>query len=315
MESIVYTDKNKKNSANKRGKVSLSRRIWEYRASYVLIAPFSIVFFLFTIIPVIIAICFSFTYYNILQSPKFIGWNNYVKLFFQDEIFFTAIKNTLIFAVVTGPIGYLLSFILAWFVNELNPRLRAFMTLLFYAPALSGVTYIWTIIFNGDQYGYLNSILLNLGLLQSPIQWFVDPAYMKMAVIVVILWSSMGVGFLAFIAGFQNVDRTMYEAAAVDGIKNRFQELWYVTLPAMKGQLMFSAVMTITSSFNIGDIITQLCGFPSSNYAAHTIMNHLSDYGSIRYEMGYACAIATVLFAIMVDSNFVVQKLLSKMGK
>ena len=175
MESIVYTDKNKKNSANKRGKVSLSRRIWEYRASYVLIAPFSIVFFLFTIIPVIIAICFSFTYYNILQSPKFIGWNNYVKLFFQDEIFFTAIKNTLIFAVVTGPIGYLLSFILAWFVNELNPRLRAFMTLLFYAPALSGVTYIWTIIFNGVQYGYLNSIFFNLGLLQSQIQWFVDP--------------------------------------------------------------------------------------------------------------------------------------------
>lgn len=294
---------------------SLGQRIYEYRASYVLIAPFTIFFGLFTLIPVVIAIWFSFTYYNILQPPKFVGWSNYVKLLFNDEIFFIAVKNTLVFALVTGPIGYMLSFIVGWFVNELSPRVRAFMTLLFYAPALSGVTYIWTIILSSDRYGYLNSILLNLGIIQSPIQWFLDPQYMKMAVILVVLWSSMGVGFLAFIAGFQNVDRSLYEAAAVDGIKNRFQELWYVTLPSMKGQLMFSAVMSITSSFNIGDIISQLCGFPSSNYAAHTVMNHLTDYGTIRFEMGYASAIATILFLIMVGSNGLVQKLLSKVGQ
>lgn len=292
-----------------------TNRFRRYRASYVLIAPFTLVFFTFTVLPVIIAVVLSFTNYNVLQSPDFVGWRNYVKLLFGDDIFFIAIKNTLVFALITGPVGYMLSFIIGWFVNELSPKIRAFMTLLFYAPALCGVTYIWGIIFSGDRYGYLNALLIRFSVVNSPVQWFTDPHYMKAAIIVVVLWSSMGAGFLSFIAGFQNVDRSLYEAGAVDGIRNRFQELWFITLPAMKGQLLFSAVMSITASFNIGDIITQLCGFPSSNYAAHTIMNHLADYGSIRYEMGYACAIATLLFLIMVGCNGVIQKMLSKVGQ
>jgi len=296
-------------------KKTLRRRLKDYSSSYILMAPFAVIFITFTLIPVLIAIYYSFTYYNILQKPQFVGWSNYVKLLFNDNIFMIAIKNTLVFSIITGPIGYFLSFIVAWLVNELNPKIRAFMTLLFYAPALSGVTYIWSIILNADQYGYLNSILINMGIITEPIKWMMDPAYMKGCIIVVVLWSSMGVGFLAFIAGLQNVDRTLYEAAAVDGIKNRFQELWFVTLPSMRGQLLFSAVMNITSSFNIGDVITTLCGFPSSNYVAHTIMNHLHDYGTIRYEMGYACAIATILFVIMLFSNEIVQKLLAKVGK
>lgn len=291
------------------------KTVYLWRASYFLIAPFTIIFVTFTVLPVIIAIYYSFTYYNILQPPKFIGWENYKNLLFNDQIFLIAVKNTMIFAVITGPVGYMLSFVLAWFVNELTPKVRAFMTLLFYAPALCGVTMIWSLIFSGDQFGYLNSWLMKLGLISGPIQWFTDPNYMKTAVIIVVLWSSMGVGFLAFIAGFQNVDRTLYEAGAVDGIKSRYQELWFITLPAMKGQLLFSAVMSITGSFGIGDIITALCGFPSSNYAAHTIMNHLSDYGTIRYEMGYACAIATILFLFSVFANKFVQHLLSKVGE
>lgn len=309
MDSIITVENQKKTT------IPLSKRLWKYRSSYVLIFPFTLIFFTFTVLPVLVAVFFSFTNYNILQFPDFIGWTNYTKLLFKDDIFLMAIKNTLVFAFVTGPIGYILSFIVGWFVNELSPKIRSFMTLLFYAPALSGVTYIWGIILSNDQYGYLNSVLIKLGFISTPIQWFTDSNYIKAAVITVVLWSSMGVGFLSFIAGFQNVDKTLYEAAAVDGIKNRFQELWFVTLPSMKGQLLFSAVMSITASFNIGDIITQLCGFPSSNYAAHTIMNHLADYGSIRYEMGYACAIATVLFLIMIGCNGVVQKLLSKLGQ
>ena len=210
---------------------------------------------------------------------------------YPDEIFLTAVKNTLIFAAVTGPVSYGLCFIVAWFVNELTPRVRALMTLLFYAPSLSGTVSIWMIVFSGDSYGYVNAIGMQLGLINTPKQWFSDPALMKTAIIVVVLWSSLGVGFLSFIAGLQNVDRSLYEAAA-----------------------LFSAIMSITSSFSIGDIVTQLCGFPSASYAAHTIMNHLSDYGSIRYEMGYACAIATVLFLMMVGTNALVQKLLSKVG-
>ena len=302
-------------NSNAKGGESLRAKIVRYRASYVLTAPFAIIFLIFTVIPVLISIYFSFTDYNILQPPKFVFWENYRRLFFADDIFGLSIQNTLIFAVITGPVSYLLCFIVAWFINDLPPKLRAFMTLLFYAPALSGVTAIWQLIFSGDQYGYLNSWLMKFGVINSPVQWFTDTATIKIVVIIVVLWSSLGVSFLSFIAGLQNVDRSLFEAGAVDGIKNRYQELWYITLPSMSGQLLFSAVMAITSSFNIGPIITTLCGFPSSNYAAHTIMHHLTDYGSIRYEMGYACAIATVLFLFMVGANIAVQKLLSKVGR
>ncbi len=301
--------------SNKNGSEGLMKKIYRYRASYVLTAPFAIIFMVFTVIPVIISIYFSFTDYNVLQAPNFVGWENYRRLFFADDIFSLAIENTLIFAVITGPVSYLLCFIVAWFINDLPPKLRAFMTLLFYAPALTGVTTIWQLIFSGDMYGYLNSWLMKFGIINSPVQWLTDTSTIKTVVIIVVLWSSLGVSFLSFIAGLQNVDRSLFEAGAVDGIKNRYQELWYITLPSMSGQLLFSAVMAITSSFNIGPAITTLCGFPSSNYAAHTIMHHLTDYGSIRYEMGYACAIATILFLFMVGANIAVQKLLSKVGK
>jgi multiple sugar transport system permease protein len=133
--------------------------------------------------------------------------------------------------------------------------------------------------------------------------------------IVVALWTSLGTAFLSFIAGFQTIDRSMYEAAAVDGIKNRWQELWYITLPTMRPQLMFGAVLAITNSFGFGAVVDALCGFPSVDYAAHTIMHHLSDYGGARYEIGYASAIAVILFVIMFSSNIIIKKALSKVGE
>lgn len=292
------------------------KEIPQHKASYLFMLPFSVIFFAFTVLPVIIAIYYSFTQFNVLQPAIYVGAKNYLDLFFNDPIFLIAFKNTLIFAVVTGPVGYLLCFLVAWFINELPPKLRSLVTLLFYAPSLAaGSAFaIWNIFFSSDQYGIFNSILLSLGLTSSSIQWFIDPTYIQGAVMTVVLWSSLGAGFLAFIAGFQNVDRSLYEAAAVDGIKNRYQELWFITLPAMRGQLMFSAIMSITGSFGIGSVITQLCGFPSSNYAAHTVMNHLEDYGTIRYQMGYACAIATVLFLVIIGLNKLIQYMISKVG-
>lgn len=293
----------------------IKKQMIKYRMAYVFILPFTLVFFVFVLIPVVIAIYFSFTYYNILQPAKPVGWDNYIQLFFYDDIFLPALKNTLVFAIVTGPLSYLICLAVAWFINELSPRIRAFMTLLFYAPALSGAYAIWTLILSGDSYGYLNAWLLKSGLISNPIQWFVDPLYIRTSVMVVILWSSLGVSFLTFIAGFQNVDPTLYEAGAIDGIKNRYQELWFITLPSMRGQLLFSAVMSITASFGVGDVVTALCGFPSSGYEAHTLVNHLQDYGGIRFEMGYACAIATLLFVMMVACNKGTQALIARVGK
>ncbi len=288
------------------------KRNW---AGYVMVAPFMILFTIFTVVPVVLSVFFSFTDFNMLQMPNIVWFDNYVRLFLDDDIFLTAVKNTFIFAVIVGPCSYLMALMVAWFINELSPKIRAIVTLIFYAPSISGQAYlIFTTLFSSDSYGWANAWLLELGLISKEIAWFEDADYVMPLCIVVALWCSLGTSFLSFIAGLQGVDRAQYEAGAVDGIRNRWQELWYVTLPNMKPQLMFGAIMSITNSFGFGGIVTALCGFPSVDYAAHTIMHHLDDYGGQRFEIGYSSAIAVVLFAIMVGSNLLVKKVISKVG-
>ena len=285
------------------------------KTGYFLLAPFYIIFFVFTVLPVILSIFFSVTDFNMLETPRIVWFDNYIRLFLDDDIFLLAIKNTLVFAAITGPGSYLLSLIMAWFINELPPKIRALMTLIFYAPSISGNVYlVWTYIFSADSHGFLNGTLMNLGLITTPIAFLKNTSYIMPIVIIVALWTSLGTSFLTFIAGFQVVDRSLYEAAAVDGVKNRWQELWFGTLPYMRPQMIFGAVMAITQSFGFGAVITGLVGYPSPDYCAHTIMHHLEDYGTTRWEVGYASAIATVLFLVMYGANALVKKLLSKVG-
>ena len=286
------------------------------KTAYFMVAPFFILFIIFTVLPVVLSIFLSLTDFNMLEMPGWQGTKNYERLFLDDEIFMLACQNTLIFASVTGPVSYILSLLVAWFINELPPKIRAVVTLIFYAPSISGQVYlIWKTLFSSDAYGWANATLMDLGIISAPILWFQDANYVMGLCIVVALWTSLGTSFLAFIAGLQTVDRSMYEAAAVDGIKNRWQELWYITLPTMRPQLMFGAVLAITNSFGFGSVVDALCGFPSVDYAAHTIMHHLNDYGGARYEVGYASAIAVILFVIMYGSNVVIKKALSKVGE
>lgn len=296
-------------------KKPLRRKIYLNRTLYLMMLPYLFLFFLFTILPVIISFGLSFTYFNILEPPVFNGWTNYLTLFLDDEIFIIAIRNTLVLAVVTGPLGYLLSFVFAWLINELPNKFRSFVTLIFYAPSIAGnAVIIWTLIFSSDIYGFANAYLIKFGLLNEPITWLQDSKYILPIIIIVQLWMSLGVNFLALIAGLKGIDKDQYEAAAVDGIKNRWQELWYITLPNMRPQLMFSAVIQISSTLGIGAITTSLVGFPSIEYAGHTIVNHLVDYGTIRFEMGYASAIATILFIASIALNRLIQKILRRVG-
>ena len=291
------------------------KEIFKHRICYLFLAPYAIVFALFFVAPVIISIFFSFTYFNILEPPRFIGLRNYTNLLLADDVFLISVRNTFIMAAITGPIGYMAAFLFAWFINELPRYVRAFATLVFYAPSISGGAFmIWLLIFSGDAYGYINGFLMNWGLLDQPVLWLSDPRYMMPVMLIVILWMSLGAGFLAFIAGLSTIDPTLYEAGVVDGISNRWQELWFITLPNMKGMLMFGAVLAITQSFGVADVTIALAGFPSTDYAAHTIVNHLIDYGSIRFEMGYASAIATILFLTMIFCNYVIQKMLRRVG-
>ncbi len=282
---------------------------------YAFLAPYGILFCAFYVLPVITSIFFSFTYYNILEPPRFLGLQNYMSLVLEDDVFLIGIKNTLMIAVITGPLGYIMSFLFAWLINELPRWIRTIAVVVFYAPSIAGNLYvIFSVFFRGDAYGYANAFLMDLGIIDAPILWFINPVYMLPICMVVILWMSLGTGFLSFVAGLQGVDRAQFEAGYMDGVKNRWQELWYITLPNMKPMLLFGAVMSITQAFGVCDVTMALCGYPSTDYAARTIVTHLYDYGFSRFEMGYASAIAVVLFLMMILCNKAIQSMLRRVG-
>ena len=293
--------------------LKMMKRTW---GGYVMILPFTVCFIAFTMIPVILSILLSFTDFNMLEWPSWRGFDNYIRLFLEDDLFMTAFQNTIIFAVATGPASFIISFILAWFINELSPKARSFVTFIFYAPSISGGAYlIWQLVFKEDIYGYANGWLMSLGLISEPIAFFKDVNYIVPLCIMIQLWSSLGTGFLANIAGLQGVDRSLYEAGSIDGIKNRWQEAWYITLPQMKDILLFGAVLAITGAFGFGGVVDALCGNPSTDYVAWTLSHHLGEYMGQRFEFGYASAISIVLFFLMAGMNIVVQKLLEKVGQ
>ncbi len=281
-----------------------------------MLAPFFVLFFLFTILPVLSSVVLSFFDFDAVSFPKFAGLDNYMRMFLEDDIFPKALSNTLVFAVITGPIGFFLSFMLAWMVNEFGPTVRTVLSFLFYAPALTGnVYFVWQILFSGDAYGYMNSLLISLGLITDAIQWLKNPQYVLTIIVIVQLWLSLGTTFLSNIAGLQNVNPELYEAGAIDGIKNRWHELWYITLPSMKSILMFGMVMQIQSAFSVSAVPMTLAGFPSVNYSAETIVTLLTDVGTARYEMGYAAAISVVLFILMSLTKELLAKFVNLAGR
>lgn len=277
-----------------------------------MLAPFFSLVLFFIVIPVAAAIALSFTDFNMVELPRWVGWLNYQRLFIEDQTFLIALKNTLFFALVNGPISYVFAFLMAWVINEMPYKFRVFMTVVFYAPSISGnIYFIWTYLFSGDQYGIVNSFLMNMNVIKEPIQWFTDTQYNMTIVIIIQIWLSLGVGFLSFIAGLQSIDTSQYEAGIIDGIKNRFQRLWYITIPNMKSMMLFGAVIQIAGALSVGAVTQALTGgFTSMNYSTMTIINYITDYATQRYEMGYASAIGVVLFILVVVCKKALFKLL-----
>ncbi len=284
------------------------------KSAYGFLGPYLLLFAVFIIVPMIIAIGLSFTNFNTIEMPSFVGFLNYINLLTQDDIFMQyVLPNTVTYALIVGPGGYILAFIVAWALSQLTKVPRTILALIMYSPSMtSGVamTVLWKILFSGDQTGYVNSWLMKLGIITEPIIWLINSKYLLMIIIIVGLWSSMGVGFLAMLAGILNSDETLYEAAAIDGVKNRFQEMIYITIPTMKPQMLFGAVMAIVNTFQNGVIGVQLSGSnPTPNYAGQLIVNHIEDYGFIRYEMGYAAAVSVTLLVIVYIFSTISKKL------
>ena len=288
----------------------------ENRSAYVLLLPFFVLFTMFIVWPLLLTFLLSLTSYNVFETPVFIGWQNYVNLFVNDEVFAISVRNTLMFALIVGPLGFFLSLFFAWVINEMPSGIREVATLIFYAPSISGTAFaIWLLIFDGDIYGYLNSFLIRINAITEPVAWLQTPKYMPAAVIIVQLWISMGTAFLAMRAGFTTVDRQLYESGMVDGVKNRWQELWFITLPAMKPHLVLSSILSITAAFSIEVVPTAMTGSPSVDYATQTMMQTVRDYGLVRMERGYACAMATLVFLLTLGANKFARNIIDKVGK
>lgn len=295
-------------------KTHRSVRAGETRAAYLLLSPYLLIFFAFIILPIIIAVLLSFTNFNSFTFPQFNGVANYTFLFAEDSIFMQyVLPNTIAFSLIVGPVGYILAFLMAWGLAQLPKLPRTVLALLIYSPSMtSGIAMqvVWKTLFSGDQTGYINSVLLNLGIIDAPIQWLQSSEYLMPVMIGVSIWSSMGIGFLSMLAGLINTDHEIYEAAYMDGIKNRFQEIIYVTIPMIKPQMLFGAVMAIVNTFSVGAIGVELSGSnPTPQYSGQLIVTHIDDYGFTRYEMGYAAAISVVLLLIIYLFSIVVRKL------
>ena len=283
---------------------------------YLFMAPFMLAFFLFTVIPIVSSMVLSFFDYDMVSTPIFVGFENYIRMFTADDLFFTVLANSLSFGILVGPGGYLLAFLLAWMINEFPRVIRVFLTFIFYVPSLVGnALYIFQIMFSGDSYAYINNLLISFGFITEPIQWFQNPEYNFVLIVAIQLWSSMGVSFLANIAGLQNVNTELYEAGAIDGIRTRWHELWYITMPSMKTILLFSAVMQIQTAFSMGALQTTLAGYPSVNNSLDTLVQYIGDIGTTRYEMGYAAALSVFLFAIIIIFRYLIGGLLNLIGK
>jgi multiple sugar transport system permease protein len=273
-------------------------------SAYAFISMYALLFIVFIVVPVVVAILLSFTFFDTIQIPKFTGLRNYVVLLTQDDIFIRyVLPNTIKFAVIVGPGGYAMAFLLAWILAQLPRIPRTILALILYSPSMTaGVAMgtVWMTLFNGDQNGYLNSVLLNMNAIQEPNQWLQSPQYLMTIMIIVTLWGSMGVGFLAMLAGILEINPELYEAGSIDGISNRFQEIINITIPSMKPQMLFGAVMAIVGTFQAGAIgVTLSGGNPTPQYAGQLIVNHIEDFGFLRYEMGYAAAVSVVLLLMV----------------
>lgn len=303
-------------SSKKIGKRSGVFSTSENVAFHLIMLPFMLFFLLFNILPVLSSVVLSFFDYDMVSSPIFTGLENYSRMFTADETFMKVLGNTLRFSIVAGPGSFILAFLLAWMINEFSRTVRVILTFIFYAPALVGNAYfIWQIFFSGDSLGYLNNFLISFGFLTEPVNWFQNTSYNMTILLIIQLWMSMGVSFLANIAGLQNVSAEMYEAGAIDGIRTRWHELWYITLPSMKTILLFGAVMQIQSVFSVSSLMTTLVGYPSVNNSVDTLVSYISDIGTARYEMGYASALSVILFLLVLAFRFGIGALLNLIGK
>lgn len=265
--------------------------------------PHLIIFSLFFLIPMVFGVYISFTDWDLFGSPNFVGFSNYQELFFnQDSIFYEqlkiGLKNTFLFVIFTVPFCIAVPLLLAAGLNA-KPKLAKIFQSIFYMPslfAISAIVIIWTLIFNVN-YGPINTIL------GSSVPWTGTQPYAWIALVVVTVWWTIGGNMVIYQAALNGISKDFYEAADIDGASS-IQKFFKITLPAIKGQLLYTVVMTTIAQFNVyGQPLMLTGGGPNNSTRVLLMYIQQNAFGSGQSIAGMASAMAVILgLCIMVVS-------------
>lgn len=276
-------------------------------AAFVFISPWIIGFLVFTAGPMIASIYFSFTNYNVLQPPRWVGLDNYRQIFTSDDLFRKSLFNTIYYTVLYVPLHMATALGLAMLLNA-QVRGVPFWRTFFYLPAITPVVataILWRWILNPSG-GALNRALTALGL-PAP-AWTTDPSWMKPALVLMTLWAAGG-AMLIYLAGLKNIPRELYEAAEIDGA-GAVSRFFHVTLPLLSGVLFFTAVIGIIAAFQTfaqSAVLFDETG--GSDNAGLLYIMHLFNQAFRYFKMGYASALAWILFVVIVSFTILQFKL------
>ena len=283
-------------------KKSFFTRLNEAKWSYIFVAPAVLLFFIFVVGPLITSFYWSFTEYDAIHAPKWVGLDNYKNIFFNDPRFWKSIRNTIFYTLGVIPPVVVLSLLLAIAVDQ-QIRFKNFFKVIYFIPSVTSVialSVIWKWLFAGEKYGLINHILIRVGL--QPVDWLMSPVWTLPAIMIMSIWAGLGYNMILFLAGLQTIPKTVYEAADIDGA-NVFDKFWHITLPLLKPFTVFVVIIGFITSFQVFEriyIMTQSeFGIGGVLDSALTVVAYLYDMGFRKFKMGYASALGYIIFVVV----------------
>ena len=278
----------------------MRRQLDWHPIAFVFIAPALLLFLIFIFVPLFASLFLSFTQYNVLHPPVWAGLANFRQLMFHDPRFWKAFRNTVCYVVGVVPIGISTALVLAAALEELT-RGKQLFKVLYFIPTVTSVVAIaavWKWLFAGEKFGLINYFLIRLGF--HPVDWLLSPTWILPAIMIMSIWAGLGYNLVFFSAGISTIPQTLYEAAKVDGA-SWWGRFWNVTVPMLRPTLVFVVVMAVINSFQVFDQVYIMTGGTGEGTggvldSGLTMVSYLYDQGFMQFHMGYASAIAYLIF-------------------
>ncbi|BCB82093.1 sugar ABC transporter permease [Phytohabitans flavus] len=269
---------------------------------YLMLLPFAALFAGFLVWPLLNSLYFAFTNYNGVKPPTLVGFDNFQRLWFEDERFRTALVNSFAYVAATVTLTTVLALALAVAFHGTSWRDRIMRTL-FFLPAVTStiaVALIWRWIFTVEDFGLANTVIGWVGV--EPVQWLATPSLTIPILVVMAVWGGCGYGMVIFVAGLNAIPEEHYESARLDGA-NAWQQFWYITLPQLKPVTTYVVITSLISAFQVFEAVYIVFRGVSSvggvQDSGLMLVPYLYDMGFTKFQLGYASAIAWSLFIVI----------------